>query len=77
MIGQKLVMLSIQLLWILQDLQNLDLVPHNKQWSWCMHIDRLVQERRNSIANALELHLFALTYWYDIEQDWGQYWANA
>ena len=29
------------------------------------HFDRLVQEKRNSIANALELRLFALTHQFE------------
>ena len=29
-------------------------------------LDGLVQERRNSIANALELHLFSVTHRFDI-----------
>ena len=28
------------------------------------YMDGLVQERRNFIANMLELHLFSLTHWY-------------
>ena len=34
----------------------------NKAKSNYVHIDGLVQERRNSIAKALELRLFALTH---------------
>ena len=35
---------------------NLCTLPR-QYWSWCGHIDGLVQERHNSIANALELRL--------------------
>ena len=41
------------------------------RWSWkhfCnvidIHIDGLMKERRNSNANAMEVHLFALTHRY-------------
>ena len=32
------------------------------------HIDGLVQERRNSIAKALELRSLALTNWHDMQR---------